>query len=60
MLTVTEVAARLGLSKMTVYRLIHSGDLRAVRVRRSLRVEQDEFEMYLRGVRTDGCARDGA
>ncbi len=37
-LTVTEVADVMRLSKMTVYRLIHSGELPAIRVGRSFRV----------------------
>jgi excisionase family DNA binding protein len=37
-LTVAEVAAIMRLSKMTVYRLVHSGELAAVRVGRSFRV----------------------
>ena len=35
-LTVAEVAAVMRVSKMTVYRLVHSGELAAVRVGRSL------------------------
>ena len=37
-LTVAEVAALMRVSKMTVYRLVHDGDLPAVRVGRSFRV----------------------
>ncbi len=37
-LTVAEVAALMRVSKMTVYRLVHSGELPAVRVGRSFRV----------------------
>ena len=37
-LTVAEVAALMRVSKMTVYRLVHNGELPAVRVRRSFRV----------------------
>ncbi|HET7071458.1 MAG TPA: helix-turn-helix domain-containing protein, partial [Nocardioides sp.] len=36
-LTVAEVAATMRVSKMTVYRLVHSGELPAVRVGRSFR-----------------------
>jgi excisionase family DNA binding protein len=35
-------------SKMTVYRLVHAGDLAAVRVGRSFRVREDEVDEYLR------------
>ena len=34
-------------SDMTVYRLIHAGHMRAVRVGRSFRVPQDAVEEYL-------------
>ncbi|MGO1509194.1 MAG: helix-turn-helix domain-containing protein [Actinomycetales bacterium] len=37
-LTVAEVADSLRVSKMTVYRMVHSGELPAVRVGRSFRV----------------------
>ncbi len=37
-LTVAEVAAVMRVSKMTVYRLVHNGELPAVRVGRSFRV----------------------
>jgi len=43
-LTVAEVASRLGVSKMAVYRLIHSGELVAIRVGRSLRVPEHAVE----------------
>ena len=39
-LTVQEVAAVMRVSKMTVYRLVHSGDLPAVRFGRSYRVPE--------------------
>jgi excisionase family DNA binding protein len=47
-LTVAEVAAMMRVSKMTVYRLVHSGDLPAVRVGRSFRVPQREVDAYLK------------
>ena len=46
-LTVAEVAELMRVSKMTVYRLVHSGDLPAVRVGRSFRVHQQAVEEYL-------------
>ena len=48
-LTVAEVAALMRVSKMTVYRLVHSGDLTAVRVGRSFRVPENAVQSYLRG-----------
>jgi excisionase family DNA binding protein len=47
-LTVAEVAAVMRVSKMTVYRLVHSGELPAVRVGRSFRVREDTVDEYLR------------
>ncbi len=47
-LTVAEVAAMMRVSKMTVYRLVHNGDLPAVRVGRSFRVTEDDVHEYLR------------
>lgn len=47
-LTVAEVAALMRVSKMTVYRLVHGGDLPAVRVGRSFRVSEDDVHEYLR------------
>lgn len=47
-LTVAEVAAMMRVSKMTVYRLVHNGDLPAVRVGRSFRVPEQAVQDYLR------------
>ena len=47
-LTVAEVASVMRVSKMTVYRLVHSGELPAVRVGRSFRVPEDAVNEYLR------------
>ena len=47
-LTIAEVAARMRVSKMTVYRLVHNGDLSAVRVGRSFRVVEEDVNDYLR------------
>ncbi len=48
-LTVAEVASIMRVSKMTVYRLVHSGEMPAVRVGRSFRVPEDAVDAYLRG-----------
>jgi excisionase family DNA binding protein len=48
-LTVAEVAATLRVSKMSVYRLIHSGSLEAVRFGRSFRVHEKALDNYLAG-----------
>ncbi|MGZ4603823.1 MAG: helix-turn-helix domain-containing protein [Kineosporiaceae bacterium] len=47
-LTVAEVATIMRVSKMTVYRLVHGGDLPAVRVGRSFRVPEQAVHEYLR------------
>jgi excisionase family DNA binding protein len=47
-LTVAEVAATMRVSKMTVYRLVHGGELPAVRVGRSFRVVEEDVNEYLR------------
>jgi excisionase family DNA binding protein len=47
-LTVAEVASVMRVSKMTVYRLVHSGELPAVRVGRSFRVPDQAVHDYLR------------
>jgi excisionase family DNA binding protein len=46
-LTVAEVAEIMRLSRMTVYRLVHVGELPAVRVGRSYRVPQEALDAYL-------------
>jgi excisionase family DNA binding protein len=46
-LTVAEVAAVMGVSKMTVYRLVHSGEFPAIRVGRSFRVPEQAVHDYL-------------
>lgn len=46
-LTVAEVASLMRVSKMTVYRLVHGGELPAVRVGRSFRVHAKAVHDYL-------------
>ncbi len=48
-LTVAEVAGVMRVSKMTVYRMVHSGELTAVRVGRSFRVPAKAVREYLSG-----------
>jgi excisionase family DNA binding protein len=52
-LTVAEVASMMRVSKMTVYRLVHAGDLPAARVGRSFRVPRAAVEDYLRNAYFD-------
>lgn len=51
--TVAEVAEVMRVSRMTVYRLVHSGELPAVRVGRSFRVPQRAVNEYLQAAFTD-------
>ena len=46
-LTVAEVADLLRVSSMTVYRLIEAGDLRALRVGKSFRINEDDLDRFL-------------
>jgi excisionase family DNA binding protein len=52
-LTVAEVAEVMRVSRMTVYRLVHSGELPAVRVGRSFRVPERAVHEYLSAAFTD-------
>jgi excisionase family DNA binding protein len=52
-LTVAEVAAVMRVSRMTVYRLVHSGELPAVRVGRSFRVPERAVHEYLSSAYND-------
>ena len=47
-LTIAEVAAMMRVSKMTVYRIVHSGELPAVRVGRSFRVTEKDVDEYIK------------
>lgn len=51
--TVAEVASVMRVSRMTVYRLVHSGELPAVRVGRSFRVPRSAVHDYLQAAFTD-------
>ncbi|MCC8244312.1 MULTISPECIES: helix-turn-helix domain-containing protein [Saccharothrix] len=52
-MTVAEVALMMRVSKMTVYRLVHSGELTAVRVGKSFRVPEKAVNEYLRNAYFD-------
>ncbi len=56
LLTVSEVANAMRVSNMTVYRLIKSGELPAVRVGKNYRLRETDLERFLeeRSVRTEG------
>ena len=44
---ITEVSARLALSRSSIYREIESGNIRAVRIGKSLRISSDELTRYI-------------
>jgi excisionase family DNA binding protein len=46
-MTVVEVATVMRVSRMTVYRLIRRGHLKAIRVGRNYRVREDDLNEYL-------------
>jgi excisionase family DNA binding protein len=46
-LTVAEVARRLRVSNMTVYRLINAGQLPAARIGKSYRIRDTDVDTYL-------------
>jgi excisionase family DNA binding protein len=57
LLTVAEVAATMRVSNMTVYRLIKSGELPALRVGKNYRIRESDVVSYLaeRAVRVEGA-----
>ncbi len=58
LLTAGEVADLLRVSTMTVYRLIRGGELKAVRVGRSYRVQQVDLDDYLQAQVVDPATVD--
>jgi excisionase family DNA binding protein len=52
--TVAEVAEMLRVSRMTVYRWVHAGDLPAVRFGRSFRVPQQAVEVFMEQAALNG------
>ncbi|MBG6185559.1 excisionase family DNA binding protein [Arthrobacter sp. CAN_A214] len=50
LLTVAEIAARMRVSRMTVYRLVQSGALEGIRFGRSYRVPETAVQQYLESV----------
>ena len=52
-MTVTEVADIMRVSKMTVYRLIHSGEMPAIRVGKSFRVPESAVSQMIHSGLTD-------
>jgi excisionase family DNA binding protein len=58
LLTAAEVADRLRVSTMTIYRLIRRGELPAVRVGRNYRVRARDLEAYLAEQVVDPASMD--
>lgn len=58
LLTAAEVAEQLRVSTMTIYRLIRSGELPAVRVGRNYRVRSEDLTTYLEGQVVDPDTMD--
>ena len=58
LLTAAEVAEQLRVSTMTIYRLIRSGELPAVRVGRNYRVPVEDLAAYLAGQVVDPDTMD--
>ncbi len=59
-MTVAEVAEVTRVSRMTVYRMVHAGELPAVRVGRSFRVPEAAVQQLLESGLAAERARDGA
>lgn len=61
-LTVAEVADMMRVSRMTVYRLVHAGELPAIRFGRSFRVPESAVAQALKTVapRLDSSVADSA
>ncbi|MFD2757713.1 helix-turn-helix domain-containing protein [Gulosibacter faecalis] len=52
-LTVAEVAELMRVSKMTIYRMVHAGDLPAVKFGRSYRVPESAVQDAIAGIRSE-------
>lgn len=50
-LTVPEIARRLRISRMTAYRLVHSGELVAYRVSNQFRIKPEDYDAYIASAR---------
>ena len=59
LLTVAEVAETLRVSNMTVYRLIKSGELTAIRVGKNYRIRTADLDEYLAGGFVDVHTQNG-
>ena len=55
LLTVAEVASAMRISTMTVYRLIKSGELPAIRVGKNYRIRESDMDRYLEQRQVEGA-----
>jgi excisionase family DNA binding protein len=60
LLKVPEVAKRLGVSEVTVWRMIGRGELDSIKVRRSRRVDPEAVEAYKKRRASGDTARGAA
>lgn len=51
LLKVSEVGARLGMSRSTIYREIQNGNLRAFKIGKSVRISAEEVTRYIENLR---------
>ena len=55
LLTVAEVAGTMRVSNMTVYRMIKSGELAAIRVGKNYRIRESDVDRYLDARQVEGA-----
>lgn len=55
LLTVAEVAGTMRVSNMTVYRMIKSGELPAIRVGKNYRIRESDLDKYLDERQVEGA-----
>jgi len=52
--TAHELAEKLGLNVMTIYRYIKAGKLKAHKIGKEFRISKNEFERFLKNTQTHG------
>ena len=55
LLTVAEVAGTMRVSNMTIYRMIKSGELPAIRVGKNYRIRESDLDRYLDERQVEGA-----
>lgn len=51
-LTVDDIADKLGLTEMTIYRLIKNGSIPSYKIGSSWRIKQEDFEKFMNDMKT--------